>query len=78
VRLALVASLLLSALASAQTQQPQPKPQKIDFGDDLINGERETPLGEIYIEPVRPGGFKSLIKVRMNFNDKLRESVHEM
>lgn len=75
-RLVLVGSLLVASFASAQTQ-PTPKPQKIEFGDDLIEGGREVPLGAIY-EVVKRPGFDSLIKVRTNFNDKLRESVHEM
>ena len=75
-RVVLVASLLVASLGSAQTQ-PTPKPQKVEFGDDLIEGGREVPLGAIY-EVVKRPGFHSLIKVRMNFDDKLRESVHEM
>ena len=51
--------------------------QTITFGDVGIGGEREMPIGEYYGIPPKPI-FVRLFKVRVNFNDKLRESVHEM
>ena len=73
---------VLSLAAFAQTEQPQPSKkapvQKVDFtGGDLIEGELAHGLGEIYLVPPK-AKFGSLIKLRMNFDDKLRESVHEM
>jgi len=76
--------VLVSFAAFAQTnpqkpaQPKQPKPQVVDFekGTD-ITGEPEFPIGVIY-ERQRTGPFKSMIKIRENFNDKLYASVNEM
>jgi hypothetical protein len=71
---------LVASVSLAQQPQPapqQPRPQKIDFNEQEIGGGRSVPLGEIYFGSPKPK-FRSLIKVRMNFNDKLAESVHEM
>jgi hypothetical protein len=75
-------SLVVSSLGWAQTEPKptasQPKPQTITFDtDDLIEGGLARGLGDIYLVPPNPK-FPSLIRVRMNFDDKLRESVHEM
>lgn len=78
--IAVLAVLSLPVFAqSGNSQQPKKVPvQQIDFGEtDLIEGGRAVGLGEIYVVPTSPK-FKSLIKIRMNFDDKLRESVHEM
>ncbi|MFZ5440050.1 MAG: hypothetical protein ACOZQL_08580 [Myxococcota bacterium] len=75
---AVVLLLALPAIAQTETPRPAPKPQQVDFQTgDLIEGGLAQPLGSIYLVPPNPK-FKSLIKVRMNFDDKLRESVHEM
>ena len=70
---------LLTLSAFAQTGEPRPdrKVQKVDFTGDLIEGGTLVPMGDIYLPPPK-AKFGSLIKVRMNFDDKLRESVHEM
>ena len=73
---------LVAASALAQKTEPSPKKQpaaqRVIFdSDDLIEGGLQHPTGEIYSVPPR-AKFGSLIQVRMNFNDKLRESVHEM
>lgn len=76
----LVAVCLVATAAAAQKSQPEQKPvavQKIEFEPDLVEGGLTGPLGEIYQVPPRVK-FGSLIRIRMNFNDKLRESVHEM
>lgn len=77
----LVASLLLSSFAFAQTSpEPAPKPskvQKIEFEPDEIAGGIVGPTGLVVVEPP-PRKFNSLIRMRTDFNDKLRESVHEM
>lgn len=80
----LVAILTVLAVPALAQRQPQPhesappqKVQQVDFTGDLIGGDREIPLGTIYAVPQRPT-WKSLIKVRMNFDDKLAQSVHEM
>ena len=80
-RLALVALCCVASVSLAQKTQPNqktaPNQQVIFDGDDLIKGTLQHPTGEIYSVPPR-AKFGSLIQVRMNFNDKLRESVHEM
>jgi hypothetical protein len=77
-RLALVALCFVASLALAQkTEPPKPLVQVVDFGETKIGGERSVPIGELYAVPPR-AKFHRLIQVRMNFNDKLRESVHEM
>jgi hypothetical protein len=70
--------LATSAFAQAEKEKKPMRVQKMDFteGSDIEAG-RSVPLGEVYLGHQKPG-FKSLIKVRMNFDDKLRESVHEM
>ena len=81
-RFALVLSLVAS-LASAQQPAPQKSERKVpvknlDFAEgDLIDGTRLIPLGELYLAKPKPG-FKSLITVRTNFNDKLLASVTEL
>lgn len=80
--IALVVLLSLPALAQSDSKKAEPKKpvpvQKIEFGNgDLIEGGIETPQAEIYSVPPNPK-FPCLIKLRANFNDKLRQSVHEM
>ncbi|MFO0599147.1 MAG: hypothetical protein U0228_27810 [Myxococcaceae bacterium] len=72
----------MSFAAFAQTNPQKPAQPKqpvttMTFEEDLVEGGRKTPLGDIYIV-VEPARFQSLIKIRQNFNDKLRESVNEM
>jgi hypothetical protein len=69
---------LASASSFAQGKaEPAPKAQNVTFDDDLVKGELMRPAGTIYSVPPR-AKFGSLIQVRMSFNDKLAESVHEM
>jgi hypothetical protein len=81
-RVALVLSLVAS-VASAQQSSPPKSERKapvknLDFTEgDLIDGARLIPLGDIYLAKPKPG-FKSLITVRTNFNDKLLASVNEL
>jgi hypothetical protein len=76
-------ALVVSSLAFAQTSktQPapkQPKPQEIDFvTGSLIDGERDVPFEQRFVAHTPPK-FSTLIKVRMNFDDKLMQSVNEM
>lgn len=78
----LIAIVLLTAVvSSAQTPTPPakaPKPQTLDFADGLeVDGTTQQPLVGIYfVPPARK--FSNLIKVRMNFNDKLLASVNEL
>ena len=75
----ILALCLTASVSFAQKTEPAPRPkvQTITFGDVGIGGEREMPIGEYYGIPPKPI-FVRLFKVRVNFNDKLRESVHEM
>jgi len=47
------------------------------FGEGEVEGVIQKPAVPIYAVPPR-AKFGCLIQVRMNFNDKLAESVHEM
>ncbi len=81
-RTLILALVTLSSFAFAQTQQPAakqpPKPQQVDFEPNDVTGKQLLPTGS-YI-PVKPrvGGFKSLIQVRGDFNDKLAASVYDL
>jgi hypothetical protein len=66
-----------SATQKAEAAKKAPATQQVTFGDDLIDGERLLPLGEIYTAPPA-SQFDCLIKVRTNFNDKLMQSVNEL
>lgn len=74
----IIACCVLGSASFAQQQQPTPKakPQTVDFNPTTMTGERGLPIGELYAVPRKPV-FGRLIQVRMNFNDKLAESVHE-
>lgn len=76
-----VMMVVLAVPAVAQTEQEKKKAapvQKLDFTEGSeIEGGAAVPLGHIYLVPPKRV-FSNLIKVRMNFDDKLRESVHEM
>ncbi len=81
-RALLLPAVLLASSVLAQSEAPKLNPkapvQKVNFGEgDLIEGGLQHPMGEIYMVPTNPK-FSSLIKVRVNFDDKLRASVHEM
>lgn len=82
-KLTLVA-VFLSSVAFAQTEKKPveskqvAKTQTLIFGDGTeIDGEADRP-DIAFVESARRPGFKSLIKVRTNFADKLLESVHEL
>jgi hypothetical protein len=70
-----LALLLVAAPSFAQTS-PKPKVQNVEFTPTDIEAKPEMPLGGYYGPPVKPK-FDCLIKVRVNFNDKLADSVHE-
>lgn len=72
----LLAVGLLATISSAQQKKADPPVQKVDLTGADITGVVATPLGEIYLQPPK-SKFDRLIRVRMNFDDKLRESVHE-
>ena len=68
--------------ATAQTQQPKKEaPQRrteLNFGEGSeIIGEPDGPSASYFLEPTRKR-FTSLIKIRENFNDKLRASINEL
>ncbi len=74
-------ALVVSSITLAQTEAPKPSPQKVQkvtFGEgDIIDGKTEGPdIG--YIHGKNRAVFKPLIKVRSNFDDKLRNSVYEL
>ena len=73
----LVATTSLAQKTEPASPKPAPAQQVIFDGNDLIEGTLQHPLGTIYLVPPNRK-FDCLIQVRMNFNDKLRESVHEM
>ena len=70
--------LVVSSLAFAQTEQPAklrpPKTQNIDFTGQQLTAERAMPTGSYGLSK-RRSVFKSLIKERRDFNDKLANSV---
>lgn len=68
--------LLLAAALFAAQPKPAP-PQRIDFGEDLIEATTKTPDGTIITYRNSPK-FKNLIKVRENFDDKIVRSVDQM
>lgn len=77
----IIALSLVSAVSLAQQPEapksPKPQIQNIEFTPSEVSGTPEKPLGNIYFVPPK-AKFGCLIQVRMNFNDKLAESVHEM
>ncbi|MDP1830363.1 MAG: hypothetical protein Q8L48_44285 [Archangium sp.] len=74
-------TIALCFLASASFAQgknePRAKPQIVEFQPADVIGKGEVPVGAYYGIPPKPK-FKRMIRVRLNFNDKLAESVHEM
>ena len=81
-RLVLVAALVLSSVSFAQTTTGE---QKRRVPTTYIDMEADTdilgtPVGPdgILIEDRAPVRFKSLIRVRENFNDKLKASVNDL
>jgi hypothetical protein len=70
----ITAALLVYSLS--QKAVP-PKPQHLDFSDDLLTVELKQPDGEIYVD-IKPPKFGNLIKVRTNFDDKIIKSVEQM
>ncbi len=68
---------LFASIGAAQQKKPEVPAQNADFTATDITAAPAKPLGEIYLHPPK-SKFDCLIEVRMNFNDKLRESVHEI
>lgn len=75
--------LLLIAVPALAQQRPQPRRpserpvQRVDFEEDLIEGDLRSPEGEVVVVRT-PRVFHSLIVLRRDFNDKLRDSVNEL
>lgn len=56
---------------------PQPKVQSLDFEDDLIEAEPTSPL--VHAEVARSRArFGTLIHLRQDFAEKLRQSASEI
>lgn len=72
----IVVFFLVASVALAQ-QPPPSKPQTVNFTPTEVEAGRVIPLAQIYLAPTKKT-FARMIKVRMNFNDKLAQSVHEM
>lgn len=73
-----IALCFLGSAAFAQGKtQPTPKPQIVEFQPSDVIGKGELPVGAYYGVPPKPK-FGCLIQLRLNMNDKLAESVHEM
>ena len=74
---ALVSSVSLAQQPERAPKSQKPRIQNVEFTASEISADTAVPLGTIYLVPPK-AKFDSLIRVRMNFNDKLAESVHEM
>lgn len=74
----IIACCVLGSASLAQQPEPTPKPkaQNLEFTGQEIEAGPLIPLADIYFGSPKPK-FRSLIKLRMNFDDKLAESVHE-
>jgi hypothetical protein len=76
----LSAAVLMFALSqTVQPQKPQPSKQvqQITFGDDVIEGTLKGPdLEDVTAAPTCR--FKSLIKIRDNFADKIVMSYDQL
>lgn len=71
-------SLVFASVSLGQTQPtPKPKPQVVNFENDVITGGTEGPADTL-VTAKPQAKFERLFKLRTDFNDKLRESVHEM
>jgi hypothetical protein len=68
--------LMLAAMLFSAEPKKVPV-QRIDFGEDVLQGTTLSPDLDIYV--VRnPPKFPKLIKVRENFDDKIVRSVDQM
>jgi hypothetical protein len=79
---ALLLLLAVPSLAQQRGDKPEPQPsarpvQQVTFGEDLIEGTLLRPDNEVLVvrTPVR---FDSLLVLRKDFNDKIRESIDEL
>ena len=71
-RALLAALLLVPALAFAQASKSSERKQEIVFTESgVIDGKRTAPEMEL-IDSRPPESFSNLIKIRQNFNDKIR------
>lgn len=71
-----LASLLAAAPAAAQDRGADDVTQ-YDFEDDLVNGGRYEPLGEI-LEVRRRHGRRTLIQTRAHFIPEMLQSVERL
>ena len=75
-RALLLLAVAVSLTSFAQTKKPEPK--EIIFGDgDLIDGDLSKPDVE-YIGGHPTTEHTSLIRVRVNFKEKVMESAREL
>jgi hypothetical protein len=73
----MTALMLAAMLMNAEARKPPVRVQEITFGDDVLEGTTLSPdLGLITYR--NPPKFKSLVKVRENFDDKIVRSVDQM
>lgn len=74
----LVGTLSLSpTLGQAQDTSAGEDVQNFVFGDELVDGDHATPLGEI-LPSRRVGRHTTLIHPRYNFIPELRNSVEDL
>ena len=62
---------------AAENAKKKPAPQNVTFGDEQIVAEPKVGYGTTIVTKQR-SIFPNLIRVRMDFNDKLLSSVNEM
>jgi hypothetical protein len=77
--LALGATIGTTAMAQTASSQPvvYPKVQKVILTGTKLTGDRDRPSGTTIVAPPK---FKHerLIKLRMDFRDKMAQSVNEL
>lgn len=77
-KLLLAVTLAVSSVAVAQNSKQKPKVTVINIDQDgVIEGGIDRPMVDELISYRRPD-FKSLIKMRENFDDKIVKSVDQM
>jgi hypothetical protein len=78
VRICLLLALALGgpAIAKPRRAEAPPKPQKMDFDDDVVEGGVTLPQMEL-VSSARHGDKPSLIRVRTTFVPELLESARQ-